>query len=154
MDKIIQLDQKVDIFHAALDDACNKLNAKKAKESDNVAYLIAAAELGHHAQKDMVWSKVLASPQRQDALKALDKELNSLQNNILTEVKATDKDFDYAVRNATPGRLLLDIKRNGTYKVRGVKQGFREDKASEDGCLLYTSPSPRDLTASRMPSSA
>ena len=133
MDKIIQLDQKVDIFHAALDDACNKLNAKKAKESDNMAYLIAAAELGHHAQKDMVWSKVLASPQRQDALKALDKELNSLQNNILTEVKATDKDFDYAVRNATPGRLLLDIKRNGTYKVRGVKQGFREDKASEDG---------------------
>ena len=28
------------------------------------------------------------------------------------------------------------------------------EKASEIGCLLYTSPSPRDLSTSRMPSSA
>ena len=29
-----------------------------------------------------------------------------------------------------------------------------EDLASKDTCLLYTSPSPRDLSTSRMPSSA
>ena len=29
-----------------------------------------------------------------------------------------------------------------------------EDKSSFGGCLLYTSPSPRDATLSRMPSSA
>ena len=32
--------------------------------------------------------------------------------------------------------------------------GFRADKSSNNGCLLYTSPSPRDATLSRMPSSA
>ena len=31
---------------------------------------------------------------------------------------------------------------------------FFEDKKSFTGCLLYTSPSPRDYAASRMPSSA
>ena len=96
----------------------NSSMLKKAKESDNVAYLIAAAELGHHAQKDMIWSKVLASPQRKDAIAALDKELSSLQKNILTEITAKDKDFEYAVRNATPGRLLLDIKRSGILQHR------------------------------------
>ena len=36
-------------------------------------------------------------------------------------------------RVATPGRMLLDIKRSGQWKARAVKQGFREDKASADG---------------------
>ena len=31
---------------------------------------------------------------------------------------------------------------------------FQNVTVSEDGCLLYTSPSPRDLSTSRMPSSA
>ena len=31
---------------------------------------------------------------------------------------------------------------------------FLEDLGSTNGCLLYTSPSPRDRTRSRMPSSA
>ena len=34
---------------------------------------------------------------------------------------------------ATPGRILLDIKRLGKYKARGVKQGFRENKLVADG---------------------
>ena len=40
-----------------------------------------------------------------------------------------------------------------------IKHGYRHiDTAAvyrnEEGCLLYTSPSPRDLSTSRMPSSA
>ena len=35
-----------------------------------------------------------------------------------------------------------------------VEEGFGEVVVVEDGCLLYTSPSPRDATLSRMPSSA
>ena len=37
-----------------------------------------------------------------------------------------------------------------------LPKGFKNPVlvACTDGCLLYTSPSPRDLTASRMPSSA
>ena len=42
--------------------------------------------------------------------------------------------------------------------VKGVKfnlenEGY-EVECAYDGCLLYTSPSPRDRTRSRMPSSA
>ena len=33
-------------------------------------------------------------------------------------------------------------------------KGVKVDKHSTGGCLLYTSPSPRDATLSRMPSSA
>ena len=34
------------------------------------------------------------------------------------------------------------------------KLGLTEDDLELYGCLLYTSPSPRDLSTSRMPSSA
>ena len=32
--------------------------------------------------------------------------------------------------------------------------GYDDNPFMKDGCLLYTSPSPRDATLSRMPSSA
>ena len=42
--------------------------------------------------------------------------------------------------------------------ICGRRVGVLEDTAKElmdeNGCLLYTSPSPRDLSTSRMPSSA
>ena len=37
---------------------------------------------------------------------------------------------------------------------RGKKTGWQSFFAEADNCLLYTSPSPRDLSTSRMPSSA
>ena len=40
-----------------------------------------------------------------------------------------------------------------TVNVRGTKR-IRPDKKPVKACLLYTSPSPRDRTRSRMPSSA
>ena len=44
-----------------------------------------------------------------------------------------DPEFEKAKELATPGRILLDIKRSGIYKARAVKQGFKEDKAKADG---------------------
>ena len=46
-----------------------------------------------------------------------------------------------------------------TYKLRHaqrsmVRTAVKAVRASIDACLLYTSPSPRDRTRSRMPSSA
>ena len=44
---------------------------------------------------------------------------------------------------------------SGTIKVNGKEINLRSPKDSIiNGCLLYTSPSPRDLSTSRMPSSA
>jgi len=47
-------------------------------------------------------------------------------------------------------RLLFEADRERLYKRMPVPDGWHEDYA----CLLYTSPSPRDRTRSRMPSSA
>ena len=38
--------------------------------------------------------------------------------------------------------------------VKGSRTNFRNNTASVKTCLLYTSPSPRDMRRSRMPSSA
>ena len=41
------------------------------------------------------------------------------------------------------------VKYNKDHKKKGARKGMKRK-----GCLLYTSPSPRDRTRSRMPSSA
>ena len=43
----------------------------------------------------------------------LDSELTSLQSNILTEINESHPEWQVALDKATPGRLLLDIKRSG-----------------------------------------
>ena len=72
-----------------------------------------------------------------------------------------DRDRDgYAYRAGEPGpgpnfyRLRRDT-RNG--KIAGVCAGIANHFGVDPllvSCLLYTSPSPRDLSTSRMPSSA
>jgi len=42
----------------------------------------------------------------------------------------------------------------GTYVFYFEPKGARLGRRPLHGCLLYTSPSPRDLSTSRMPSSA
>ena len=39
-------------------------------------------------------------------------------------------------------------------QARGTLDNLEMTKEKDSGCLLYTSPSPRDLSTSRMPSSA
>ena len=114
-----------------LDKLC--LQISKPTNENIRTHLQAAHYLACIAQKDMSWKTVLAGPDRDKAIKALHKEMDSLLSTILTEVTPVDADYDDAVNLATPGRLLLDIKRDGSYKARGVKQGFKEDKVQADG---------------------
>lgn len=83
--------------------------------------------------KDTDWSKVLQSQFRSEMLNALDKEVESLESTILTRVRPEDPDYNTVVEQATSGRYLLDLRRSGAFKVRGVKQGFKEDKIATDG---------------------
>ena len=53
--------------------------------------------------------------------------------------------------NAPAGRMIIDKKYSGALVGKGIGQMI--SKRTET-CLLYTSPSPRDLSTSRMPSSA
>ena len=79
-----------------------------------------------------------------------------------------DQDVDVIVnawnRNIIPWWLLLPQGVSGAIKKRGGHAPFRElgklgpiplgGAVITGACLLYTSPSPRDLSTSRMPSSA
>ena len=57
----------------------------------------------------------------------------SLMSTILTPADPNDPDYERALKEATPGRILLVIKRAGVFKARGVKQGFKEDRELADG---------------------
>ena len=52
--------------------------------------------------------------------------------------------------NTLPSQVVIELKRNGKVKA----QAFKQVSIMFTDCLLYTSPSPRDVEESRMPSSA
>ena len=89
--------------------------------------------LAEHSQKDMSWKKALQGPMRDRAIEALHKETNSLLDTILEEVLPDHPDRADAEAEAISGRFLLDLRRNQELKARGVKHGFKEDKATTDG---------------------
>ena len=61
----------------------------------------------------------------------------------------------YIVRKPTKGLKVSDKLRQRKYDpVLKQHVWFVEKKMPPHSCLLYTSPSPRDATLSRMPSSA
>ena len=56
------------------------------------------------------------------------------------------ENFDLIVIGGGPGGYVCAI--------RAAQLGLKTACVESRGCLLYTSPSPRDATLSRMPSSA
>ena len=57
------------------------------------------------------------------------------------------------------GHVYKTLMSDGKYLICGGDRNMvsitdKQDTISDKGCLLYTSPSPRDRTRSRMPSSA
>ena len=84
---------------------------------------------------------------------------------------ASDVTLSFWVRSNAPGTYCVGLENNGTdrscIKEYTINPGFSWQKVvltfpgcsdgtwvKDNGCLLYTSPSPRDRTRSRMPSSA
>ena len=68
-----------------------------------------------------------------------------------------DKNTVIALREIAEETIKVpDLPESAVYKLRKhVEQVDDTGEEDEDiGCLLYTSPSPRDLSTSRMPSSA
>ena len=64
-------------------------------------------------------------------------------------------EFDLPIMSPTAGPDVLDIRKlYGEAGVFTYDPGFTSTASCDSTCLLYTSPSPRDLSTSRMPSSA
>ena len=68
------------------------------------------------------------------------------------ELVVTDESQVEEMKQAREGRLMLVKVRTNADKIR--KELKADSLAYGKACLLYTSPSPRDRTRSRMPSSA
>ena len=71
---------------------------------------------------------------------------------MLTQANAADMDNEKDKASYSLGMLIGQNTQNfGDLNFDALIEGL---KAQHNGCLLYTSPSPRDLSTSRMPSSA
>jgi hypothetical protein len=152
------------VFFSTIDDAIAELDTTKSRllveealatltQANSVDYgaiQSACLALAQASMKDMHWAKALKGPDRSKVIAALDKEIASLEDCILREITPDHPDWNECVANAVPGRYLLDYRRSGEYKARGVKQGFREDKTVADGPgFIYYSHVAR-LTTVRM----
>ena len=58
----------------------------------------------------------------------------------------------FDLRFCVPNKEVMPEK--GIHTLEHLFAGFMRDHLNGNGCLLYTSPSPRDRSLSRMPSSA
>ena len=75
-----------------------------------------------------------------------------IQKHLKEETLTEQLEVDFVLR---PMMILLgDINGSLNLEVRNDEAVFCFDCGGPMGCLLYTSPSPRDRTRSRMPSSA
>ena len=76
---------------------------------------------------------------------------------VSKKVKFEEKDYGYKLSVSVPANFTKKLKKGDSVAVNGVcltVVDFKKDLIEFDVCLLYTSPSPRDATLSRMPSSA
>ena len=104
-----------------------------SEKVDHEGVHLCCMHLALMAHKDMNWKEVLSTDDRKNALDALKKEQDSLYSTILERLHPGDEKYDEAVRLAVRGRYILDVKRPGVWKARGVKLGFLEDKLTADG---------------------
>jgi hypothetical protein len=124
----VEMPHRYELVAIAMDDFKEAM-----PKMDYCALIEASHYLCLMAQKDMNWKKALQGPDAAAIIHAFEKERESLLSTVLTLIDKTDPRYEELLRIAITGRYLLDIKRDGSRKVRGVKQGFKEDKVFADG---------------------
>ena len=128
------INQELVIQEKLITECCHILNQTAITQLDVVAHSAACDILAVQGQHDVGWARALSGPDRKKVIEAYEKEMTSLCDTILERVLEGDDDYKSALKEAVSGRLILDIKRKlGTYKARGVKQGFKENTLWADG---------------------
>ena len=102
------------------------------------------------AMRDLPWQKYLHGEHHKVILEAYETELNSLLSTVLRELPEDHPERSAAESSSTPGRMLLEIKRQGVFKCRYVLQGFKEDKVRLDGPDFDYSSNVVGITAVRV----
>ena len=108
-------------------------HAKNDSYIDHGAIAEAQRYLALSAVKDIQWKKALQGEDRDKAIAAFHAERDALLDTVLMLIPPEHPEYEDAKDLAITGRYLLDVRRNGMYKARGVKHGFKEDKATADG---------------------
>ena len=107
--------------------------AKGKGKIDHGAIAEAQQYMTFVAMKDIQWKKALEGKDRDKAIAAFHAERDALIGTVLTLIDPDNPDYAKAKELAVTGRYLLDVRRSGMYKPRGVKHGFKEDKTTADG---------------------
>jgi len=107
--------------------AVKQLVADNTLKTDHEAYATAGRFLAMIAQKDIKWKKALEGEDRDKAIASFHAERDPLLDTVLVLIDEDHPQYATAIEQACPGRYLLDEKRSGMWKTRGVKQGFKEN---------------------------
>ena len=137
----------------------NKLKGFKDKEIMGIPWMLAFALRadGWHLRQDIIWNKPNPMPEsvRDRCTKSheyiflMTKQRNYYYDNEAIKEPAKD----WGTRDRTNGKYHNPG--SGLQPHSGLTKSYeKKNKRSVWTCLLYTSPSPRDRTRSRMPSSA
>ena len=124
-------------------------NVLKTGISDELTALSKFKEMKELAKTDggARKSKITGIPKLDDANKA-----GTAQSKKCTHIVT---EGDSAKTLAVAGLSVVGRDHYGVFPLRGKCKNVRDASVAQlTGCLLYTSPSPRDATLSRMPSSA
>jgi len=105
---------------------------------------IILSEYGVNLESKRIWKFKLTG----------DKKLVEIPISIITEPDGVEKIIDGKPSGTGESFKLSTGKHTITLQKDGYRNITEEITVSETSCLLYTSPSPRDRTRSRMPSSA
>ena len=124
-------DESQELLVLAINSLVNQ--AKGRGKIDHGAIAEAQQYMTFVAMKDIQWKKALEGEDRDKAIAAFHAERDALLDTVLTLIDPDDSDYAEAKELAVTGRYLLDVRRNGMYKARGVKHGFKEDKSTADG---------------------
>ena len=94
------------------------------------------------------WSKIKRKKGVNDAKRG------ALFTKLIREITVAAKEGGGSVEFNARLRLAVETAKGASMPAENIERAIKKGTGELEGCLLYTSPSPRDAHESRMPSSA